>query len=159
MARLSCRHYTHLLAESHVKGLVESINEKIMPPAQREAKQVPEGSRQRTDTIQKNAGRAAVVLVVIEDALADFRVARLHPPVKPLNGCGTRRIGVPPIEAEVFGQGLNGMVASGPFGLRAHHIIVKVYGSGLIKHGLDFFLSADFGMPLAELSPVGTLIG
>ena len=91
------------MTESHVKGLVENWNEKIIPPAQREARTVPHDSRQRTDPVQKNTVRAAVVLVVLEDALADLRVARLHPPVKPLNGCGTRRIGVPPIEAEVFG--------------------------------------------------------
>ena len=67
----------------------ECVREKFMLPAQWEAKQVPEGSRQRTDTVQKNTGRAAVILVVIQDALTDFRIARLHPPVEPFNRCCT----------------------------------------------------------------------
>jgi hypothetical protein len=60
--------------------------------------------RKATDGIEQHDGRAAVVLVVVEDALPHLRVSRLAPSVIPFDRRRAGWVGVAPVEAQVLGE-------------------------------------------------------
>ncbi len=111
-----------------------------------------------SNTVQQNAGRTAVVLVVVEDALADFGFALSAPAVKPLDGRRTRGMGVAPSEAEIFGERLDGVIPRRPFRRLAHHVAVKIDRARRLEEPLHVLGGADVGIFLLEPPINSTLV-
>jgi hypothetical protein len=63
-----------------------------------------DASRPEAAAVQKHASRAAIVLVVVENALADLGVSFPTPPIEPLNGSSAGGMLVSPREPEILGQ-------------------------------------------------------
>ncbi len=62
------------------------------------------------NAVQQDTGRPAVILVIVENALANIPVARSNPLIKPLDRCRTSMlapVSVPPfrLESAVLFQG------------------------------------------------------
>ena len=62
------------------------------------------------NSIENDPCRHAIVFVVVKDALLDGWIAGLNPAVKPLDRSRTRRVRIPPAEAEEFGERLDGVI-------------------------------------------------
>jgi len=59
-------------------------------------------SNERADSIQQHAGRPAIVLVVVENALPDGRIGGLDPAIKPFSRCRTGRVRIAPCKTEIL---------------------------------------------------------
>lgn len=53
---------------------------------------------QRPQSVEQDTRRPTIILVVVEDALLDRGIPRLHPAVKPFDRGRTRRVNVTPME-------------------------------------------------------------
>src|SRR5579872_4236910 len=78
---------------------------------------------QDPNPIQQDHRRSIIILVVIENALLDCRVASCAPAVKPFDGRGAGRVRVPPLEPEELGKGLDRMVTRRPHGQLLHYTV------------------------------------
>ena len=55
-----------------------------------------------SNPVQQHARRAAVVFVVVENALPDGRIGGLDPAVKPFDRCRTGRVRIAPCKTEIL---------------------------------------------------------
>ena len=95
--------------------------------------------RQASYAIQQNARRTAIVLIIVENTLADFLGALTAPPVKPLDGCCAGRVRIAPGEAEILGERLDRVVTCRPFRRLHDYVRVKINRARRFKQPFDIF--------------------
>src|ERR1700733_4390819 len=95
---------------------------------------------QSTNTVKEHSRCAAIVLVVIENALPNVGIAAHNPAMKPLDRCRTRRVRVPPLEPQILGKRLDREIPRRPFRRLEYHVEIKIDGVGRREQGLHVAL-------------------
>src|ERR1700728_2654143 len=81
---------------------------------------------QRTNPVKEHARRAAIVLVVVEDAMPNVGIAARDPAIKPLDRRRPGRVRVAPLKPQILGQRLDREIPRRPFGRLKHHVEIKI---------------------------------
>ena len=109
-------------------------------------------SRKATNAVKQDARRTTIVLVIVENTLAEFGGAPTAPPVKPLNGCCARRMGVTPSKAKIVGKRLDRVVTCRPFRRLHDHIRVKIDRARRFKQSFDILRRANIRVSMLKLT-------
>ena len=115
-------------------------------------------SIQIINAVQQHARCPAVVLIVVEDALAYVGIASLDPAVKPFDGSGAGGVRVAPLKAEIRRQRLERKIPRRPLGRLLHNIVVEVDRVRWVEQLFDLLAAANFGILLLQLAVNGALV-
>lgn len=102
--------------------------------------------------------RAAIVLVVLQDALLELWGSVRTPSVEPFNRAGAGRVLITPYEPQILSQSLDRTISDGPFGRLQDHVSVQINSARGPEQSLDVFGRADVGMFLLELAVSSALV-